>query len=104
MASLIEAVDDLLKAWDVAIDSGSGSYVLWAEVNALKEAYNDSVEKMTDKQDQALRRLCSRYGVDFDTQTFRKASRIDGLPDGYVCGWVAKRIYVGCSPEGEISS
>ena len=52
MARLIEAVDDLLNAWDVAIDSGSGSYVLWAEVNALKEAYNDSVELKTCKRRQ----------------------------------------------------
>ena len=50
MASLIEAVDDLLKAWDVAIDSGSGSYVLWAEVHALKEAYNDSVALKCDQK------------------------------------------------------
>ncbi len=57
--------------------------------------------RMTDAQVLALERLSSRYGVPFDR------SRIEigpfDLPPGYEAGWVGP-LYVGCSPEGEISS
>jgi len=55
---------------------------------------------MTEEQEAALRDLCDRYHVPFDADTFH--ARFD-LPSGYVAGWVGP-IYVGCSPEGRISS
>lgn len=55
---------------------------------------------MNDKQREALRILCERYGVPFDEERF--FSRFD-LPEGYVAGWVGP-IFVGVSPEGEINS
>lgn len=55
---------------------------------------------MTPQQREALQRLCERYKVPFDPGAF--APRFD-LPAGYVAGWVGP-IFVGCSPEGRISS
>lgn len=59
---------------------------------------------MTDAQTLALRRLSDRYGVPFDPADFAPAF---DLPAGYVAGWIggqARRLYVGCSPDGEVSS
>lgn len=62
---------------------------------------------MTDAQELALRRLCDGYGVKFDADHYHP--QFD-LPPGYVAGWIGGNvflpvtIYVGCSPEGEISS
>lgn len=60
---------------------------------------------MTPRQYDALAGLCHRYGVVFDPDGF--TAQFD-LPDGYVAGWIGqvgdRRIYVGVSPEGEISS
>lgn len=65
---------------------------------------------MTDAQELALRRLCDRYGVRFSVDHYHP--QFD-LPEGYVAGWIGgsmndrsgrRTIYVGCSPEGEISS
>lgn len=55
---------------------------------------------LTDAQILALAKLCGRYGVPFVMSGF--TPRFD-LPNGYVAGW-AGPIYVGCSPDGEISS
>lgn len=55
---------------------------------------------MTPQQQVALSDLCSRYGVTFNDNDYHP--QFD-LPTGYVAGWVGP-IYVGCSPEGEISS
>lgn len=55
---------------------------------------------MTPEQEQALRALCERYNTEFDADNFRP--RFD-LPRGYVAGQVGP-IYVGCSPDGRISS
>jgi hypothetical protein len=55
---------------------------------------------MTEAQAAALAELCGRYNVEFSADNFR--SRSD-LPDGYVAGQVGP-IFVGCSPEGRISS
>jgi hypothetical protein len=58
----------------------------------------------TDKQVIALSALCGRYKVEFDPDHYAPAF---DLPDGYVAGWVGgeeRKLYVGCSPEGEISS
>jgi hypothetical protein len=51
-------------------------------------------------QDAALRNLCERYKVSYDP--FQYFPRFD-LPKGYVAGQVGP-IYVGCDPEGRISS
>jgi hypothetical protein len=56
---------------------------------------------MTDAQYQALALLHARYGVEFYPADF--TPQFD-LPPGYVAGWVGDKIYVGCSPEGDISS
>lgn len=50
----------------------------------------------------ALRGLSERYNVPFNEAAFVRSFE---LPDGYVAGWIGKdRLYVGCSPEGDISS
>lgn len=56
---------------------------------------------MNYRQRVALTRLSARYKVPFDPNTFEEHPF--DLPPGYVCGWVGP-IYVGCSPEGDISS
>lgn len=56
---------------------------------------------MTPAQLDALARLHEAYRVPFDPKKF--TPQFD-LPDGYVAGWVGDRLYVGCSPEGRISS
>lgn len=55
---------------------------------------------MTEAQRIALQNLCERYGVQFVPSNFR--STFD-LPRGYVAGWVSN-LYVGCAPDGSISS
>lgn len=55
---------------------------------------------MTPQQEEALRALCGRYHVEFSPENFRYAF---GLPKGYVAGQVGP-IYVGCDPDGRISS
>ena len=55
---------------------------------------------MTNAQRQALQALCERYHVPFKPSDFKPAY---GLPKGYVAGWVGP-IYVGVSPDGQISS
>ena len=70
---------------------------------------------MTPQQRAALESLCRRYNVEFSEEDYRP--QFD-LPKGYIGGWVgghrwasgpratASRttIYVGVSPEGEVSS
>lgn len=56
--------------------------------------------RMNDAQKTALTELCARYHVEFVESDFKGTFE---LPSGYVAGWVGP-IYVGCSPEGEISS
>lgn len=56
--------------------------------------------KMTEAQREALAALCERYDVEFDPDAFGPGF---GLPSGYVAGQVGP-IYVGCDPEGQISS
>lgn len=57
---------------------------------------------MTKAQEDALADLHRRYGVAFDPSTFHP--QFD-LPAGYVAGWVGEnKLYVGVSPEGDISS
>jgi hypothetical protein len=60
---------------------------------------------MNEAQATALRTLHERYKVPFDPSQF--TPQFD-LPTGYVAGWVGapnyRKLYVGVSPEGEISS
>lgn len=63
---------------------------------------------LTEQQAQALANLSARYGVPFDPADFRP---VFDLPAGWVGGWIggwiggeAQRLYVGCSPEGEVHS
>jgi hypothetical protein len=64
---------------------------------------------MTAQQEAALRAICERYNEEFRPDDYRP--QFD-LPSGYVAGWVGgyevqathPTIYVGCSPEGQISS
>jgi len=59
------------------------------------------IAELTDAQDEALVRIHENYGVTYDPMIFHH--QFD-LPPGYVAGWVGNQIYVGVSPEGEISS
>ncbi|HET9144028.1 hypothetical protein [Actinophytocola sp.] len=57
-----------------------------------------------EAQDTALADLSARYGVLYNPADF---SPTFGLPAGWVAGWIggeARKLYVGCSPEGQISS
>lgn len=75
---------------------------------------------MNEKQEAALRNLCERYKVPFDENDYAPAF---DLPEGWVSGWIGGKyhaalrhedgyrdynfgatLYVGCNPEGEISS
>jgi hypothetical protein len=55
---------------------------------------------MTDAQREALTALCERYHVPFSEDDFHHPF---DLPPGYVAGQVGP-IYVGCAPDGRISS
>lgn len=52
-------------------------------------------------QEAALYDRSRRYNVLYDYNGFRPTF---DLPKGYVAGWIGDRIYVGCDPEGRISS
>ena len=60
-------------------------------------------------QEVSLSAICERYLVEYNPIHYRPAF---DLPEGYVAGWVGgvaiqathPTIYVGCSPEGIISS
>jgi hypothetical protein len=57
---------------------------------------------MTDAQYEALRQLSTRYNVEFHPSDFQP---MFDLPAGYVGGWIGTdKLFVGCSPEGDISS
>ncbi len=63
--------------------------------------------RITEAQEDALTALCGRYGVEYDAAHYWPAF---DLPEGWQAGWVGgpdnaeDTIYVGCSPDGEISS
>ncbi len=77
----------------------------------MSEQRPDNADHLTLMQDIALSGLCERYHVAYDPQHYQHHP-IDGLPDGWVSGWVGgpdvqkehPTIYIGCSPEGRISS
>jgi hypothetical protein len=60
-------------------------------------------------QERALRGICARYHVEYRREDYRPAF---DLPKGYVGGWVGgydiqathPTLYIGCDPEGRISS
>lgn len=70
---------------------------------------------MNDAQRSALKALCERYNVPFNESDYGKSF---DLPKGYVAGWIggtdhgyvngehapSTTIYVGCDPQGAISS
>lgn len=64
---------------------------------------------MNEAQTKALRDLCERYNVPFNPEHYRPDF---SLPSDWVAGWVGgfavqsehPTIYVGCDPEGRISS
>lgn len=53
-------------------------------------------------QERALLRLCEDRDTPIPYEPYQYRPAFD-LPDGYVAGWVGP-IYVGCDPEGRISS
>ena len=65
--------------------------------------------RLTLLQEAALSAICERYYVAYHPIHYRPSF---DLPEGYVAGWVGgveiqaahPTIYVGCSPEGIISS
>lgn len=59
---------------------------------------------MNKKQEAALRQLCERYKVEFNPLHYSPTFE---LTANWVAGWVggsSNTLYVGVSPEGEISS
>jgi hypothetical protein len=64
---------------------------------------------MTEAQTAALKAICERYRVTFNADDYKPTF---DLPAGYVAGWVGgydiqathPTIYVGCAPDGAISS
>lgn len=75
-----------------------------ASLDAVKsvrfDADDPNAAHLTAAQVDALARLCGRYSVAFDPAAYRQPS---DLPAGWAAGWVGP-IYVGCDPEGRISS
>lgn len=60
---------------------------------------------MNDKQRQALANLSERYNVNFSESFFFKS--FDCGPnwvEGWIGGPTEQKLFVGCSPEGEIHS
>lgn len=77
----------------------------------------DSTEHLTEAQVEAIKRLHARYHN--DSPVYRDFYHPFDLPKGYVSGWIiagyagvpytngdprAKALYVGVSPDGEVSS
>lgn len=59
---------------------------------------------MNDVQRAALQRLHERYGVPFDESKFITYPSDSWMMPGWAEGWVGDRVFVGCSPEGDIHS
>ena len=68
-------------------------------------------EHLTAAQDEALRGICERYYVDYVPDHYQHR-HLDYLPEGWVSGWVGGQeiqathptIYIGCAPDGRVSS
>lgn len=72
----------------------------------LDEIIGRAPRVLTRAQERSLRALCGRYGEEFHFGDY--TPQFD-LPPGYVAGWVggpngSRRLYVGCDPEGRVSS
>lgn len=94
-----------------AVDPSCICHRSTSEVAATSETYRASLAAAgvfsgpDPAQEAALSDLCARYGVTYDPDHYKP--QFD-LPKGYVAGWVggpdARKLYVGCSPEGAVSS
>lgn len=75
-----------------------------ASLDQVKSAHVDADDPnaahFTAAQVDSLARLCGRYSVVFNPAAYRQPA---DLPAGWVAGWVGP-VYVGCDPEGRISS
>lgn len=75
--------------------------------DVLKPYLEYDEDGLTMSQYVALKSLCHRYGVEFNTSDY--GPQFD-LPPDYVAGWIggidskARTIYVGCDGEGRVSS
>lgn len=60
---------------------------------------------MNEVQRAALVRICERFSVPYDEAHYRP---VFDLPSDWVAGWVGgpdhEKLYIGCDPEGRISS
>jgi hypothetical protein len=59
---------------------------------------------MNDKQREALKRLCERYKVPFEEENFHTYPADSWMMPLWAEGWIGDKVYVGCSPEGDIHS
>lgn len=100
-----EAYDSLDALY--AVENACIDYISPRKVTIKPEKFDVGPSGLTDAQILALAKLSARYGEPFDPRYF--IPQFD-LPTGYVGGWIGgygaaeRHIYVGCSPEGEISS
>ncbi|MBW4818730.1 hypothetical protein F6X56_14960 [Rhodococcus erythropolis] len=66
--------------------------------------------KINTAQEEALRNLCHRYGVEYRADDYYVYPPDAGMTPSWAEGWVGgyddgqQRLYVGVSPEGEIHS
>jgi hypothetical protein len=73
-------------------------------MGAVKELLAEAEENgQTEAQARALFAICERYKVTYRPGDYRPA-----LPKGWVEGWVggydAAKLYIGCDPDGRIHS
>ena len=81
------------------------------EKDTMSEQLPDQANQLTLLQETALYAVCERYNVTYDPGHYQHRP-LDGLPEGYVSGWVGgydiqkthPTIYVGCDPDGRLSS
>jgi hypothetical protein len=84
------------------------------QIQDLNKQLQNSAESLktigwTHEQKQAFVNICYRYNIESleslqaIADTFLTVSH-GGLPEGYISGSIAGKIYVGISPEGRVSS
>jgi hypothetical protein len=97
--NLASAMQHQMNLLDAGLDQFDGPVV--RELTAVNTPEFDSGEHaLTLRQYLALAKLCANYKVLFDPDSFYHPF---DFPAGYVTGQVGP-IFVGCSPEGDISS
>lgn len=105
------AVKRLLEEWRVLTPEGARTWHAEDRAHALEQhadAFPAESPAWTigPAQEAALADLCARYDVAYDPAHYRPGGL--GLPAGYVAGWIggpdARKLFVGCDPEGRISS